>query len=67
MANYKCLYYFIKEISDKKSTLETISTEIKLMNDIGLKNTIKWYLDNRDWWINIIDNTYQLERLGVIK
>ena len=25
----------------------------------GIKNTIKWYLDNREWWENIISGEYQ--------
>lgn len=27
--------------------------------DEGIKKTIKWYLDNRKWWENIIDGEYQ--------
>ena len=29
-----------------------------------LKQTIQWYLDNEAWWQDILDGTYQLERLG---
>ncbi len=25
----------------------------------GIKKTIKWYLENRDWWQNIISGEYQ--------
>lgn len=29
-----------------------------------LKQTVQWYLDNQAWWQDILDGTYQLERLG---
>ena len=32
--------------------------------ETGLKKTVQWYLDNRDWWSSILDGSYQLERLG---
>ena len=31
----------------------------------GLENTINWYLDNKDWWMNINKQKYNQERLGV--
>lgn len=30
----------------------------------GMRKTIQWYLDNQEWWQNILDGSYQLERLG---
>ena len=30
----------------------------------GLKKTVDWYLQNRDWWHAILDGSYQLGRLG---
>ena len=30
----------------------------------GLRKTINWYLDNKDWWIKTQENIYQQERLG---
>jgi dTDP-glucose 4,6-dehydratase len=30
----------------------------------GLRRTVQWYLDNRDWWEPILGQTYRLERLG---
>ena len=30
----------------------------------GLKKTVDWYLQNRDWWQAILDGSYQLGRLG---
>ena len=34
--------------------------------ETGIKKTILWYLENREWWQAIQDNTYQQERLGVV-
>ncbi|MFN3713128.1 MAG: dTDP-glucose 4,6-dehydratase [Alcanivoracaceae bacterium] len=30
----------------------------------GLRRTVAWYLNNRDWWQNILSGAYCLERLG---
>ncbi len=31
----------------------------------GFVKTVKWYLDNKTWWQEILNGTYRLERLGV--
>lgn len=31
----------------------------------GIRKTVQWYLDNRDWCRNVQDGSYQRERLGV--
>ena len=30
----------------------------------GLRKTVQWYLDNRSWWQNVLNGSYQLDRLG---
>lgn len=30
----------------------------------GLRKTIEWYLNNRTWWVRVLDGSYSLERLG---
>lgn len=30
----------------------------------GLRKTVQWYLDNRDWWSRVLSGAYRLERLG---
>lgn len=30
----------------------------------GLRQTVRWYLDNGSWWEPILSKTYRLERLG---
>ena len=32
----------------------------------GIRTTVDWYIDNRDWWQPILDGTYQGQRLGLI-
>ena len=34
--------------------------------ETGIRKTIDWYLDNKTWWLDIQNNTYQQERLGVL-
>lgn len=31
----------------------------------GIRQTIQWYLDNKDWWQNIKDNKYRQQNLGL--
>jgi len=33
--------------------------------DTGLRKTVQWYLDNRDWWQRVRDGSYRGERLGL--
>ena len=33
----------------------------------GIKKTIRWYLDNREWCRHVQDGSYQRERLGVME
>ena len=33
--------------------------------DSGIKKTVNWYLNNRQWSDNIQNGNYQLERIGV--
>ena len=31
----------------------------------GIRKTVSWYLENREWWQRVVDGSYRLERLGV--
>jgi len=48
-----------------------IESELGFMPDYsfdeGLDQTVRWYLDRRDWWQPILDGSYRLERLGLDK
>lgn len=30
----------------------------------GLRKTLVWYLEHRDWWQRVLSGAYRLERLG---
>ena len=30
----------------------------------GIRKTVVWYLENRQWWQRVVDGSYQLERIG---
>ena len=30
----------------------------------GIRKTVQWYLTNEKWWQNVLDGSYQLERIG---
>jgi dTDP-glucose 4,6-dehydratase len=32
--------------------------------ETGLRKTVLWYLDNRQWWERVLSGAYRLERLG---
>lgn len=36
-------------------------------HESGFRKTVQWYLDNEDWWQQILDGSYRLERLGTKK
>ena len=31
----------------------------------GLRETVKWYLDNKEWWERVLSGDYALDRLGL--
>lgn len=31
----------------------------------GLRKTVQWYLDNKEWWQHVLDGSYRGERLGL--
>ena len=33
--------------------------------ETGIRNTVQWYLDNRDWWERILSGEYSMNRLGL--
>jgi dTDP-glucose 4,6-dehydratase len=33
----------------------------------GLRNTVLWYLQNRNWWERILSGAYRGERLGIVR
>ena len=31
----------------------------------GMRKTVRWYLDNQNWWQHVLDGSYQMQRLGL--
>lgn len=44
---------------DPSKTRKELGWEPTTLFNDGIKQTIKWYLDNRSWWENIISGDYQ--------
>lgn len=49
---------------DSSKTQKDLGWTPKYEFESGLRATVSWYLDNQSWWKQILDGTYQLERLG---
>lgn len=32
--------------------------------ETGIRKTVEWYLNNKEWWSHVLDGSYTLERLG---
>ena len=32
--------------------------------ETGIRKTVRWYLENRQWWERVLDGSYRLERIG---
>lgn len=32
--------------------------------ETGMRKTVEWYLNNEQWWLRVMNGTYQLDRLG---
>lgn len=32
--------------------------------ETGLRKTVEWFINNKSWWKNILDNKFQMKRLG---
>lgn len=54
---------------DPSKTRKELGWEPTTLFDDGIKQTIKWYLDNRSWWENIINGDYQnyYEKMYVVR
>ena len=33
--------------------------------ETGIRKTVQWYLDNKEWWSRVLDGSYSRERLGI--
>ena len=69
---YKDLISFVQDRPGHDTRYAINST--KIQNEIGwrplesfktgIRKTLKWYLNNEDWWSSIVDRVYNQDRLG---
>ena len=52
---------------DASKIERTLGWKPKETFETGLKKTVQWYLDNKTWWENILNGSYNIERLGLEK
>jgi dTDP-glucose 4,6-dehydratase len=72
LTNYKDLITFVKDRPGHDLRYAIDASKIdKELNwtpeetfETGLKNTVKWYLSNKEWWEAVLSGDYKLERRG---
>ena len=72
IANYKDLITFVKDRPghDLRYAIDASKIERELgwkpqeTFESGLRKTVIWYLENRDWWQRVLDGDYRLDRIG---
>lgn len=72
IAQYRDLITFVKDRPghDARYAIDASKIEHELSwtpqetFSSGLRKTVKWYLDNPEWWQRILNNNYLLERIG---
>lgn len=70
--NYRDLITFVKDRPghDARYAIDASKIELELgwvpeeTFETGLRKTVQWYLDNRQWWERVLSGAYRLERLG---
>lgn len=73
VASYADLITFVTDRPghDRRYAVDTAKIERELgwapseTLQSGLGKTVGWFLDNRQWWGDILNGTYKLERLGL--
>ena len=69
---YKDLITFVKDRPghDRRYAIDARKIERELgwkpqeTFESGMKKTVQWYLDNKEWWQRVLSGKYQLIRLG---
>ena len=54
-------------IGDYSKAKKKLGWEPKMQLMGGLEDTVRWYVDNRDWIEGIRQRGFQSERLGLVK
>jgi len=72
VSKYRDLIIFVKDRPghDARYAIDASKIERELgwvpeeTFESGLRKTVQWYLDNRQWWESVLSGAYRLERLG---
>lgn len=72
VAKYEDLITFVKDRAghDVRYAIDASKIEHELnwvpqeTFETGMRKTVQWYLDNKQWWQRVLDGSYRLERLG---
>lgn len=72
VVNYRDLISFVKDRPghDVRYAIDASKIERELgwvpdeTFETGLRKTVQWYLNNRQWWERVLSGAYRLERLG---
>ncbi|CAM2825928.1 dTDP-glucose 4,6-dehydratase [Vibrio neptunius] len=73
IASYESLITYVKDrpghdiryAIDAAKISNDLNWEPKETFESGIRKTVEWYLDNKQWWQRVLDGSYALERLGV--
>jgi len=52
---------------DAAKIRDALGWEPQVSFEQGIARTVRWYLDNRDWWSDILARRYDTGRLGLVK
>ena len=72
VAEYKDLITFVKDrpghdlryAIDASKIAKDLGWKPQETFETGLRKTVQWYLENRDWWQRVLDGDYRLDRIG---
>lgn len=49
---------------DASKIKSELDWEPRQNNESGFRKTVEWYLENRTWWEEVLNGSYQMQRLG---
>ena len=72
--NYRDLIIFVRDRPghDARYAIDASKIDVELgwvpeeTFESGLRKTVQWYLDNREWWERVLSGAYRLERIGEV-
>lgn len=72
LAQYRDLITFVKDRPghDARYAIDASKIQRELgwvpeeTFETGLRKTVQWYLDNREWWQRVLSGDYKLDRIG---